>query len=387
MATTKETVQQDTLLQQLVTYRRALHEHPELSMKEYETTAKIKNWLTEADITILDYGLEVGVIAEVVGDKPGPTIALRADIDALPIIEQTDLSFASKINGVMHACGHDFHTASIIGAALLLQQRKSELKGAVRFIFQPAEEIAEGAKYVEQAGALEGVEAIFGMHNKPDLAVGTIGVREGALMASVDRFKIEINGVGGHAGIPNNSIDPIVVAGQVITALQTIVSRNLKAFDNAVISITKVHAGTAWNVIPEKAVLEGTVRIFQKDVREKVPQRMKEISEGIASSFGATAIFKWYPSVSSVNNSPLFTAVIAETANDLGLQVVNAEQSPAGEDFAYYQEKVPGYFVWMGVDGPQEWHHPSFTLDEEALLVSANYFSALSVNVLKQLVK
>lgn len=384
MSTTNQVIQQELLLQQLITYRRELHEHPELSMKEYETTARIKNWLKEAGITVLDYGLKVGVIAEVVGDELGPTIALRADIDALPIVEATNLSFASKNDGVMHACGHDFHTASMIGTAILLQKRKSELKGTVRFIFQPAEEIAEGAKYVDHAGALNGVEAIFGMHNKPDLAVGTIGVGEGALMASVDLFKIEVIGVGGHAGIPNNSIDPIIVAGQIITALQTIVSRNLKAFDNAVISITKVHAGTAWNVIPDKAVLEGTVRIFQKDVREKVPQLMKQITEGIAAGFGATSIFKWYPSVSSVNNDGAYTAVIKETASELGYQVVDAEKSLGGEDFSYYQEKIPGYFVWLGVDGPQEWHHPSFTLKEEALLIAANYFSTLSINVLKQ---
>lgn len=377
-------IEQEVLLQKLITYRRELHEHPELSMKEYETTKKIRNWLSEAGVTILDYGLKVGVVAEIVGHSPGPTIALRADIDALPIVEETSLSFASKNEGVMHACGHDFHTASIIGAAILLQKRRNEIKGKVRFIFQPGEEIAKGATYVDKAGALEGVEAIFGMHNKPNLPVGTIGVREGALMASVDQFKIEIIGVGGHAGIPNNSIDPIIVAGQIITALQTIVSRNLKAFDNAVISVTKVHAGTAWNVIPDKAVLEGTVRIFQKDVREIVPKLMKRIVEGIANGFGAQAIFEWNPSVSVVDNSPKLTKFIKETANELGYEVVEAEQSPAGEDFAYYQTKIPGFFVWLGVDGPKEWHHPSFTLKEEALTVAAKYFSTLAINVLNE---
>src|SRR5699024_10505143 len=180
-------IEQTALFEKLVSYRLELHEHLELSIKEVETTKRIRRWLTEAGVTVLDYSLEVGLIAEVKGAHPGPTVAIRADIDALPIKEETDVPFKSKNEGVMHACGHDFHTASIIGTALLLQEKRDEIKGAVRFIFQPAEEIAQGAKVIVDSGALEGVDAIFDMHNKPDLPVGTIGVREGALMASVDR--------------------------------------------------------------------------------------------------------------------------------------------------------------------------------------------------------
>lgn len=377
--------EQISLLQKLVTYRRELHEYPELSMKEYETTKRIRKWLQESDITIMDFPLEVGVVAEIIGSEPGPTIALRADIDALPIQEETGLPFTSKNDGVMHACGHDFHTASMIGAAILLQQRRSELQGTVRIIFQPAEEIAQGAVFIEEVGVLEGVAAIFGMHNKPDLPVGSIGVREGSLMASVDRFEIDIVGIGGHAGIPNNSIDPIVVTGQIISALQSIVSRNLSSFDNVVISITQVHAGNTWNVIPEKAFLEGTVRTFQNEARESIPKLMKRTVEGIASAFGAKADFRWYSYLPVVDNSPLFTEVTKEAGLELGFNVVEAEKSPAGEDFAYYQMKIPGFFVWMGVDGPKEWHHPAFTLNEDALLVAANYFSTLSIKALEQL--
>ncbi|MFJ8237589.1 amidohydrolase [Ureibacillus sp. NPDC094379] len=374
----------DSLSEKLVAYRRELHEYPELSMHEVETTKRIRQWLTEAGITILEFPLEVGVVAEVVGEKSGPTIAIRADIDALPIKEESGVPFSSKNDGVMHACGHDFHTTSIIGAAILLQQRRAELKGTVRFIFQPAEEIAQGALYVVNAGVLEGVEAIFGMHNKPDLPVGTIGIKEGSLMASVDRFEIEIEGIGGHAGIPNNTIDPIVVAGQIITALQTIVSRNLNAFDNVVVSITQIHSGTTWNVIPERAVLEGTVRTFQSAAREKVPELMKRTVEGIASGLGAKAELRWYPYLPVVDNDASLVTITKETALELGYDVVVAEKSPAGEDFAYYQTKIPGFFVWMGVDGPKEWHHPQFTLNEDALIVAANYFSTLAVNVLNQ---
>ena len=198
--------------EKLVAYRRELHAHPELSAKEFATTERIRYWLTEEGVTILDFPLETGLIAEIVGALPGPTIALRADIDALPVKEATGLPFASETEGLMHACGHDFHTASMIGAAILLQGKKASLKGTVRFIFQPAEEIAQGAKWVEESGALKEVSAIFGMHNKPDLPVGTIGIREGGLMASADRFELEIHGVGGHAGIPDSTIDPIVIA-------------------------------------------------------------------------------------------------------------------------------------------------------------------------------
>ena len=376
--------EQTPLHTKLVEYRRELHENPELSMQEFETTKRIRRWLEDAGITILDYPLEVGIVAEISGGQPGPTIALRADIDALPIKEETGLAFASKNEGVMHACGHDFHTSSVIGSAILLQERRAELKGNVRIIFQPAEEIAQGAVFVEKAGVLDGVEAIFGMHNKPDLPVGTIGVREGSLMASVDRFELDVIGMGGHAGIPNNSIDPIIVASQIITGLQTIVSRSLSSFDNVVISVTQMHAGNTWNVIPEKATMEGTVRTFQNEAREVIPVLMKRTAEGISSALGAKIDFRWYPYLPVVNNSARFKTVAAETAEELGYQVVEAQQSPGGEDFAFYQTKIPGFFVWMGVDGPQEWHHPAFTLQEDALTVAAQYFTNLSIKVLDQ---
>ena len=344
--------EQTPLQTKLVEYRRELHENPELSMQEFETTKRIRRWLEDAGITILDYPLEVGIVAEISGGEPGPTIALRADIDALPIKEETGLAFASKNEGVMHACGHDFHTSSIIGSAILLQERRAELKGNVRIIFQPAEEIAQGAVLVEKAGALDGVEAIFGMHNKPDLPVGTIGIREGSLMASVDRFELDVIGVGGHAGIPNNSIDPIIVASQIITGLQTIVSRSLSSFDNVVISITQIHAGNTWNVIPEKATMEGTVRTFQNEAREVIPDLMKRTAEGIASGLGAKVDFRWYPYLPVVNNSARFKKVAAEAATELGFSVAEAQPSPGGEDFAFYQTKIPGFFCLDGCRWP-----------------------------------
>ncbi|UOE59071.1 M20 peptidase aminoacylase family protein [Priestia filamentosa] len=374
----------EKLLEKLTNMRRELHEHPELSMMEIETTKRIRRWLEEGNIDILPFeNLEVGVIAEIKGAKPGPTIAIRADIDALPIKEETNLPFSSKVDGVMHACGHDFHTASIIGTALLLKEKRDQLQGTVRFIFQPAEEIAAGAKKVIEAGALEGVEAIFGMHNKPDLPVGTVGIREGSLMASVDRFEIDVIGVGGHAGIPNSSIDSIVTASSIVTSLQSVVSRNVSSLQNAVVSICNIHGGSSWNVLPDKVKLEGTVRTFQDDARGKIPEFMQRTVEGVAAGYGAKAEFRWYPYLPSVQNDARFAEVAIGAAIELGYEVVEAEKSPGGEDFAVYQTKIPGFFVWMGTNGTQEWHHPAFTLEEGALEVASSYFANLALKVLE----
>lgn len=376
--------EQSQFLDKLIAYRRELHKYPELSMKEYETTKRIRKWLEENDIKILNLPLKVGVAAEIKGEQAGKTIALRADIDALPIEEETGLSFSSVNRGVMHACGHDFHTTSILGAAIILNKRKSDIHGTVRIIFQPAEEIAQGAKFACEHGMLEGVDAIFGMHNRPDLKVGTIGIKSGALMASVDRFEIDVIGLGGHAGMPHNCIDPIVVSSQIVSAMQAIVSRNSNPFNNVVISITRLQSGNTWNVIPDKAELEGTVRTFQNDLREKIRDLMKRTAEGIAEAFGAKIKFRWFSYLPVVDNDEQFKDIAIQSAEELGYNVVNANRNLGGEDFAFYQGKIPGFFVWVGVDGSEEWHQPSYNLKEEALIVAANYFSNLAIKVLNK---
>ena len=370
------------LSERLIEYRRKLHENPELSMKEYETTKFIRKCLEEENIDILELPLKVGIVAEIKGAFEGKTIAIRSDIDALPILEEANVDFKSKNLGVMHACGHDFHIASILGAAILINKNKSKLHGNVRIIFQPGEETSSGANLIIEAGALEGVESIFGMHNKPDLPVGTIGVKSGALMASVDRFEIDVIGVGGHAGIPNKVIDPIVIGSQIVSSIQSIVSRNLNPFNNAVISITRFTSGNTWNVISEKAELEGTVRTFQKEVRKTIPELMERTAKGIAEGLGAQINFRWYPYIPSVNNDERFLNIVTEAAIELGYNVVEAKPSAGGEDFALYQEKIPGFFVWMGVDGEKDWHHPEYKLNEDALIVAAKYFSNLTIKYL-----
>ncbi|MFC4098057.1 amidohydrolase [Paenibacillus xanthanilyticus] len=362
--------------------RRELHRYPELSHEEFETTARIRRWLEAAGIRIAAYPLRTGLVAEIGGQRPGPIIALRADIDALPIQEETGLPFASEHPGKMHACGHDFHTAALLGAAFLLQEREAELAGTVRLLFQPAEEKASGARKVVESGALDDVQAVFGLHNKPDLAVGTIGIKGGPIMAAADGFIVEVAGLGSHAAVPEAGIDPIVTAAHIVTALQSIVSRSVGSLDSAVVSVTKLHSGTIWNVIPEQAVLEGTIRTFDEQVRSRVMTRFAQIVEGVAAAYGTTAKLRWIEGPPPVRNDEALAALAWQEAEQLGLLPVVPVPSPAGEDFAVYQQLVPGLFVFLGTSGPHEWHHPSFDLDERALPVAADFLAGTAVRAL-----
>ncbi|WP_337099737.1 amidohydrolase [Paenibacillus sp. YIM B09110] len=375
----------ESMKQRLVEIRRRLHEHPELSHEEFATTASIERWLKEAGIRIVDYGLKTGVIAEVGGLKGGPIVAVRADIDALPIHEETGLSFASVLPGKMHACGHDFHTASILGTAFLLKEREAELQGTVRFLFQPAEENARGAQQVIASGALAGVSAVFGMHNKPDLPVGTIGIKGGPLMAAADGFVIEVDGKGTHAAVPEAGLDPIVTAAHIVTALQSIVSRNVSALDSAVVSVTRISAGTTWNVISDKAELEGTLRSFDEPVRFKVRERFEQVVAGVAAAFATSARVKWIDGPPAVVNDKKWADTATRIGSRLGYQVIEPTPSPAGEDFSFYLQQTEGLFVFMGTSGPHEWHHPSFDLDEAALPIAASFFASLAAEALVEL--
>lgn len=368
--------------ERLTAIRRELHRYPELSGEEYETTSRIRNWLQEAEIRVLDYPLKTGVIAEVGGLHPGPVIALRADIDALPVQEETGLPFASQTPGKMHACGHDFHTAALIGVAYALKRRENSLPGTVRLIFQPAEEKAKGARQVIESGALQGVAAIFGMHNKPDLPVGTIGIKAGPLMAAADGFVVEITGKGSHAAVPEAGLDPIVTASHIITAVQSIVSRNVSSLHSAVISVTKLHSGNTWNVIPDKALLEGTIRTFDREVRQQVLAQFARIAEGVAEAFGLQAAVRWVEGPPPVMNDAALSELGWKAATAAGITPVQPVPSPAGEDFAEYQQVVPGLFVFMGTAGPQEWHHPAFDLNEQAIPVSVDFFTRLAEEAL-----
>lgn len=373
------------LEEELMKTRHQLHRHPELANEEFVTTETLWRLLGEVDIKVLNLKLDTGLVAEISGDKSGPVVALRCDIDALPIQERTGLVYQSEISGKMHACGHDFHTTVILGAAYLLKQMEEGLKGTVRIIFQPAEEIGHGAEKILKTGILSDVNVIFGLHNSPDLNVGTLGTCAGPLYAAVDRFEIKITGVGTHAACPEKGVDPIIIAANTINALQTIISRNISAFDQGLISVTHVSSGNTWNVIPETAYIEGTVRTLDSKVRDIIPKKMKQIASGIAQSFGGNAEFLWYPGPPATNNDPVWTEFAADVAKKVGYNVIKVSPNLIGEDFASYQELIPGVFVNIGAGPSYPLHHPQFTVDDSALLLGSKYFADLVKQAINKL--
>ena len=368
----------------IVNVFKKLHSNPELSNEEYETTRYIKELLEEVDVEIIDSGLKTGVIAEI-GSKEGPIVALRCDIDALPINEETELEYKSNNKEKMHACGHDFHISTVLGVAYLLKYHEEELKGRVRLLFQPAEETGHGAEEVIRAKALDNVDAIFGLHNNSNLPVGTIGTNIGPLTAAVDRFEIIVNGIGSHAADPDRSIDPVVVSSYLVTALQTIISRNISPYDKALISVTKISSGNTWNVIPMMANLEGTVRTLNSDTRKFIENRMREISEGVGKSFGATIDFQWYPGPPATDNDLQWTIFAIDIANKLGYVVEKIGPWLGGEDFAYYQELVKGTFINVGTGISYPHHHPKFQVDDGALRPAIDYFNVLVKSALNEI--
>ena len=377
-------MERKALEQKLTGFFEELHMHPELSYEEYETTERIKRELAAAGIEILQIPLKTGVTAIVRGANPGKTYGLRCDIDALPIEEETDLPYKSKTPGKMHACGHDFHTAAVFGAALLLQERKEELQGTVKILFQPAEESSHGAETVLETGVLSDVTAIFGLHTAAYLPVGTLGIRAGSVMAAVDRFELNITGTGCHGGHPDEGVDTILVAASVIQAFQSIVGRNLNPFHTGVVSVTRINGGNTWNVIPDKVELEGTVRSMEKDDRIFIERRMREIAEHTAAAYGANAELLWYPGPPATVNEKAWSAFAQKVAEESGFEVVPQRNSTGGEDFAFYLEKIPGCFINVGTGVGYPNHHPKFYADEAALTPAAEYLEKLLVEALRQ---
>lgn len=377
-------MERKALEQKLTGFFEELHMHPELSYEEYETTERIKRELAAAGIEILQIPLKTGVTAIVRGAKPGKTYGLRCDIDALPIEEETDLPYKSKTPGKMHACGHDFHTAAVFGAALLLQERKEELQGTVKILFQPAEESSHGAETVLETGVFSDVTAIFGLHTAAYLPVGTLGIRAGSVMAAVDRFELNITGTGCHGGHPDEGVDTILVAASVIQAFQSIVGRNLNPFHTGVVSVTRINGGNTWNVIPDKVELEGTVRSMEKGDRIFIEKRMREIAEHTAAAYGANAELLWYPGPPATVNEKAWSAFAQKVAEESGFEVVPQRNSTGGEDFAFYLEKIPGCFINVGTGVGYSNHHPKFYADEAALTPAAEYLEKLLVEALRQ---
>ncbi|WP_294155953.1 amidohydrolase [uncultured Clostridium sp.] len=362
------------------------HKYPELSNEEFQTTEKIKRIFNEVDIKVLDLPLKTGVVAEIKGHPNGPVVAIRCDIDALPIIEETNLDYKSIREGKMHACGHDFHTVVALGAAFLVKKYQPSLIGTVKFIFQPGEESADGAKQILQSGALDDVDVIFGIHNVSDCDVGVMGIKDGAMTAAVDRFEINITGVGSHAARPEKAIDPIIIAATIIDELQTIVSRNISPADKALLSVTHIESGNTWNVIPESAYIEGTVRTFEENTRNLIPSRMKDIIEGTAGLYGGSAELIWHSGSPATKNDEEWSKFAAKIGKRMGYDVRKITMGLEGEDFAYYQKQIPGVFIVVGTGISYAHHHPEYTVDERAIIKCAKYFADLAECALKQIV-
>ncbi len=372
---------------QLVALRRQLHQHPELGFQERLTAETIAQKLTEWQIPHQVGIAKTGIVAMIQGRKTSfrlRTLAIRADMDALPIQEANDVPYKSQHDGIMHACGHDGHVAIALMTAYYLSQHQNDFAGMVKIIFQPAEEGPGGAKPMIDEGVLTNpdVSAIIGLHLWNNLPLGTIGVRSGALMAAVELFNLKIQGKGGHGALPHQTVDSIVVASQIVTALQTIVARNVNPIDSAVVTVGQFNAGNARNVIADTASLTGTVRYFNPDLADFFGQRIDAIVAGICASYGATYQLEYTKLYPPVINDPKITELVRSIATDLvetPLGVVPECQTMGGEDMSFFLQAVPGCYFFLGAANPDRslaypHHHPRFDFDETALATGVEMF-------------
>ena len=378
--------------------RRDFHIHPELGFHEVRTGGIVAKELEALGLEVTKGVGKTGVVGLLEGSKPGATILLRFDMDALPIIEETGTEYASQNQGVMHACGHDGHTAMGLTVARILQNHRDELNGTIKFCFQPSEEGFNGEEMggnemMIRDGVLDGpkVDQTLSMHLWNEQPVGWIGVGKGPVMAGAELFTIKIIGKGGHGAAPHLTIDPIIAAGQVVTALQTITSRNVAPLQSAVVSVTTVHSGTAFNVIPQEAELTGTIRTFDLDVRKKVLERFEQIIRGIGEAMGCQVEISVKRVTPAVINNDAVSEKVQETAHQL-LSDSTIDTAPymtmGAEDMAFMQEKVPGCYFFIGSNNKERHldyghHHPKFDFDEEALVRGTALMAAAAMDVLK----
>ncbi|MDK2856066.1 MAG: hypothetical protein PWQ86_1279 [Bacillota bacterium] len=371
-----------------------IHQYPELSLKEERTAGLVEAHLKELGLEVRRIG-ETGVVGLLRGGRPGKTLALRADMDALPLPERTGCPFPSRVPGVMHACGHDAHTAILLGVARVLAALRDGIAGNVKFLFQPAEENnpTGGAHILIDGGALDNpqVDLILALHVWPDLPTGTIGVRTGPLMAASDRVFLTIRGKSSHGSAPHQGVDAIVAAAHVVTALQTIVSRNVGPLEAAVLSFGTIQGGNRYNIIAEEVKLEGTCRTLNPEVRELVPERLTELATKVAEGLGATCEIDYVRGYPPVVNAEEGVEIIRRAGTDaLGASGVVQPEYPAmgAEDFAFYLEKVPGALFWLGCTalGAKKvpLHNPEFLVDEGALPIGVEVFVRAALNYLKE---
>jgi len=370
--------------------RRDFHQYPELGFKEFRTAAIISRELENLGFEVSSGIAETGVVGVLEGNEPGPCVMLRFDMDALPVNEENQVEYKSCNTGVMHACGHDGHMAIGLTVARLLSTHKTEFPGTIKFIFQPAEEGLGGAEQMIIGGALENPRPDYclGMHLWNERPLGWVGVVPGPLMAGADKFRVVITGRGGHGAIPEQAVDPIAATAQIVTALQTIVSRNLPPLKTAVISVTSFRAGEAYNVIPQTAEIRGTIRTFEADIREKVITRFEEIVRGISIAMGCSANIELMKMTPSVVNNPVVTAVVANNFQNLGTDKVDTTyRTMVSEDMAEFLNRIPGCFIMVGSAGADPskvfpHHHPRFDIDENALVHGIVWMAASAIELL-----
>ncbi|MCP1122662.1 M20 family metallopeptidase [Bacillus sp. 3103sda1] len=367
---------------EVIRWRRYLHKYPELSFQEENTAQFVYETLQTFGDLEISRPTKTSVMARLIGQQPGKVIVLRADMDALPIEEENDFDFVSQNTGVMHACGHDGHTAMLLGAAKILSQLKDQIKGEVRFLFQHAEELPPGgAQEIVQTGVLDGVDMIMGTHLSSMVPLGKIGLSYGPMMAGADTFKITVVGKGGHASQPELTIDPIAIGTQIVTNLQHIVSRYRDAQETLVISVTQFFAGSAINVIPSRISIGGSVRSFNPELREKIPTFIERIVKGITEAHGATYEFDYQFGYAPTINDEEVTRLMDETVCEVFSENSREILKPimGSEDFSAYQKVAPGSFIIIGARNEEKGiiyphHHPQFTVDEQALQYGVKLF-------------
>ena len=397
----------ETIEQKVIEWRRDFHQNPELSNREVKTAKKIADHLKSLGLSVTENVAKTGVVAILKGNQAGKTVALRADIDALPVTERTNVLFKSNVKttfldkevGVSHACGHDTHTAILMGVAEVLSQHKDKIKGTVKFIFQPAEEGPPpgeegGAKLMIKEGVLTNpdVDAIFGLHINSGTPVGTIRYRPEGTMASVERFVINVKGKQTHGSAPWSGTDPILISAKIIDGLQTVISRDAKLVDGAaVVTVGKITSGVRFNIIPESAELIGTVRTLDKDMRATIIKRMNEMVPAIAKAYGGSATIEFQNNTSITYNDPkLVEQMLPTLQNVAGIKKVElAKASTGGEDFSYFQEVVPGFYFFLGGMSPDTkpenapaHHTPNFYIDESGMLLGVKVLSSLAIDYL-----
>ncbi len=380
----------EALSPETVEFRRRIHQHPELLYQEQQTSALVESELRRLDLEVMT-GLGGTGVVGVLRGGPGKTVLLRADMDALPIQEIGDLTYTSQIAGVMHACGHDAHTAILLTAAKLLTARKQDVHGSIKFMFQPAEEGGRGALKMIEDGVLDGVDAAFALHVDAVNYTGSLAMRRGASQASADRFAVTVTGKGGHAGYPHATVDPVVICAQTVIALQTIISRETPPWSPTVITIGKIEAGTINNVIPNTATILGTMRAFDPDVRQLMQTRITEIAEGISATMRATADVAWSPGCPPLINTPDGFDVVTEALSQVvgDGQILDRELEMGGEDFAFLLERVPGAMYRLGVRHPdradvRSLHTADFDLDERALPLGVATLASTALHYLQR---